>query len=74
MEVGLLLGLDYQEGSMKLSVMECNCHIHDISIDLDGGASWLYQGYVVTLWTLLRLLVLRLTTVTSISPTPTYKS
>ncbi|XP_071726025.1 putative BPI/LBP family protein At1g04970 [Rutidosis leptorrhynchoides] len=46
MEIGLVLGLDYQEGSMKLSVMECNCHIRDISIDLKEGASWLYQGIV----------------------------
>ncbi|KAI3769604.1 hypothetical protein L6452_00713 [Arctium lappa] len=44
--VGLTLGLDNQEGSLKLSTIECNCHIHDISIDLDGGASWLYQGIV----------------------------
>lgn len=44
--VDLKLGLDNQEGSLKLSTIECNCHIHDISIDLDGGASWLYQGIV----------------------------
>ncbi|KAJ0643942.1 putative bactericidal permeability-increasing protein, alpha/beta domain superfamily [Helianthus annuus] len=31
---------------MKLSNIESNCHIDDISIDLDGGASWLYQGFL----------------------------
>lgn len=46
MEIGLTLGLDNREGSMELSVSDCNCHIHDISISLDGGASWLYQGIV----------------------------
>ncbi|XP_071698914.1 putative BPI/LBP family protein At1g04970 [Rutidosis leptorrhynchoides] len=46
MEIGSLLSLDYEEGSMKLSVMECNCLIHYISVHLKGGASWLYQGIV----------------------------
>ena len=45
MEVGLTLGLENREGSMKLSVEDCGCHVEDISIKLDGGASWLYQGY-----------------------------
>ncbi|KAI3675175.1 hypothetical protein L1987_84761 [Smallanthus sonchifolius] len=44
MEMGVTLGFNIQGGSMKLSTIKCNCHIHDISIDLDGGASWLYQG------------------------------
>ncbi|KAD3066576.1 hypothetical protein R6Q59_019190 [Mikania micrantha] len=44
MEMVVTLGLDIQEGSMKLSKIKCNCHIHDITVDLDGGASWLYQG------------------------------
>ncbi|KAK9056788.1 hypothetical protein SSX86_024151 [Deinandra increscens subsp. villosa] len=44
MEMVVTLGLDIREGSLKLSTIECNCHIHDISVDLDGGASWLYQG------------------------------
>nr|XP_043621260.1 putative BPI/LBP family protein At1g04970 [Erigeron canadensis] len=46
MEIGIALGLDNQDGSLKLSMMECNCQIQDISINLDGGASWLYQGIV----------------------------
>ncbi|KAF8414183.1 hypothetical protein HHK36_002182 [Tetracentron sinense] len=46
MEVGLTLGLENQEGTMKLSLLECGCYVKDLSIDLDGGASWLYQGVV----------------------------
>lgn len=46
METSIKLGLHNQEGSLNLFVMECNCHMNDISIDLNGGASWLYQGYV----------------------------
>ncbi|KAL4555449.1 hypothetical protein LXL04_038068 [Taraxacum kok-saghyz] len=46
METGTKLGLHNQEGSLNLYVMECNCHMRDISIDLNGGASWLYQGIV----------------------------
>lgn len=47
LEVGLTLGLENHEGTLKLSLMECGCYVRDISIKLDGGASWLYQGYVV---------------------------
>lgn len=46
MEVGLTLGLENQEGALTLSLMDCGCHVNEISIILDGGASWLYQGYV----------------------------
>ncbi|RVW13343.1 putative BPI/LBP family protein [Vitis vinifera] len=46
MEVGLTLGLENREGSMKLSAKDCGCYVEDISIKLDGGASWLYQGVV----------------------------
>lgn len=45
MEVGVTLALNGQEGTLKLSVLECGCYVKDISIKLDGGASWLYQGY-----------------------------
>lgn len=45
MEVGITLGLENQEGSLKLVVKDYGCYIKDISIKLDGGASWLYQGY-----------------------------
>lgn len=45
MEIGLTLGLENQEGSLKLVLKDTGCYIKDISIKLDGGASWLYQGY-----------------------------
>jgi len=45
MEVGLTLGLENQEGSLKLKLKDCGSNVKDISIKLDGGASWLYQGY-----------------------------
>ncbi|KAL5126645.1 putative BPI/LBP family protein [Glycine soja] len=46
MEVGLTLGLENQEGSLKLKLKDCGSNVKDISIKLDGGASWLYQGIV----------------------------
>ncbi|KAK6149367.1 hypothetical protein DH2020_016892 [Rehmannia glutinosa] len=46
LEVGLTLSLKTLEGSLKLSLLECGCYVNDISINLDGGASWLYQGLV----------------------------
>ncbi|KAA8524775.1 hypothetical protein F0562_011198 [Nyssa sinensis] len=46
MEIGLTLGLENQGGALKLSLMKCDCHVKDISIILEGGASWLYQGMV----------------------------
>ncbi|KAK7276480.1 hypothetical protein RIF29_17620 [Crotalaria pallida] len=46
MEVGLTLGLENQEGSLKLKLKDCGSYVKDISIKLDGGASWLYQGVV----------------------------
>ncbi|KAJ4981501.1 hypothetical protein NE237_032338 [Protea cynaroides] len=44
MEVGLTLGLENRQGTLELSIMECGFYMKDISITLDGGASWLYQG------------------------------
>lgn len=46
MEVRLTLGLELQEETLKLFLLECGCSVQDISIKLDGGASWLYQGLV----------------------------
>lgn len=46
LEVGLTLGLENRQGTLKLSLMECGCYVKNISIKLDGGASWLYQGYL----------------------------
>ena len=45
MEVALTLGLENQEESLKLKLKDCGSNVKDISIKLDGGASWLYQGY-----------------------------
>ena len=49
MEVGVTLALTDQQGTLKLSVLDCGCYVKDISIKLDGGASWLYQGYAILL-------------------------
>ncbi|GMG98724.1 hypothetical protein Nepgr_000564 [Nepenthes gracilis] len=46
MQVGLTIGFGNQEGILKLSLLECGCFVEDINIKLDGGASWLYQGFV----------------------------
>ncbi|XP_050205807.1 putative BPI/LBP family protein At1g04970 [Mercurialis annua] len=46
MQVGLTLGLENQNGTLKLSLKDCGCYVKDISIKLDGGASWLYQGMI----------------------------
>ncbi|KAL6529456.1 hypothetical protein OROGR_015079 [Orobanche gracilis] len=46
LELGLTLSLKTLEGSLKLTILECGCYVNDISINLDGGASWLYQGLV----------------------------
>ncbi|KAK1273279.1 putative BPI/LBP family protein [Acorus gramineus] len=46
MEVGVSVGMEIQEGTLKLSVKEFGCYLEDISINLEGGASWFYQGFV----------------------------
>lgn len=46
MDVKINLGLEYEGGTLKLSPLECGCFVKDIAIILDGGLSWLYQGYV----------------------------
>ena len=45
MEVGLTLSLENQQGNLDLSLLQCGCYVKDISIELNGGASWLYQGF-----------------------------
>jgi len=45
MKVELKLGLENQEGYLDLKLKDCGSSVKDISIKLDGGASWLYQGY-----------------------------
>ncbi|KAI9074150.1 hypothetical protein K1719_043865 [Acacia pycnantha] len=44
MDIGLTLGMENQEESLKLVLKDTRCDIKDISIRLDG--SWLYQGMV----------------------------
>lgn len=44
LEVGLTLGLVNNDGYMKLSLLNSSCDVNNITIDLDGGASLLYQG------------------------------
>ncbi|XVE80455.1 hypothetical protein DITRI_Ditri14bG0141000 [Diplodiscus trichospermus] len=46
MEVVLNVAIINQEGTLKLILLECRCDVKDISIKVDGGASWLYQGIV----------------------------
>ncbi|KAL8509856.1 hypothetical protein ACS0TY_016903 [Phlomoides rotata] len=46
LEVGLTLSLKTIEGSLRLSLLECGCYVKNISIKVDGGASWLYQGLI----------------------------
>ena len=47
MEVGVSMGIKNQNGSLKLTVMECGCYMKELDITLNGGASWFYQVYVV---------------------------
>ncbi|KAK4355209.1 hypothetical protein RND71_024180 [Anisodus tanguticus] len=44
MDVGISFNLTNHQGSLMLSPLDCGCSVKDISIKLDGGASWLYQG------------------------------
>ncbi|PWA53399.1 lipid-binding serum glycoprotein family protein [Artemisia annua] len=46
MEIGLTLGLKNEEGTLRVSPLDCGCYVNYLSIVLDGGASWLYQGIV----------------------------
>ncbi|KAG9441728.1 hypothetical protein H6P81_017582 [Aristolochia fimbriata] len=46
MEIGLTIGMNIQEGTLKLDLLECGCYVKDMIITLDGGASWFYQGLV----------------------------
>lgn len=44
MQIGVTVALEDQEGTLKLNVLDCGCNVKDISVKLDGGASWLYQA------------------------------
>ena len=46
LEVGLTASMENKGGTMYLSVSESGCSVENISIVLEGGASWLYQGYL----------------------------
>ncbi|XP_010928142.1 putative BPI/LBP family protein At1g04970 isoform X1 [Elaeis guineensis] len=46
LEVGLTVGMENQNGTLELNVIECGCYVKDMVITLDGGASWFYQGFV----------------------------
>lgn len=50
MDVGLTISLRNDQGSLQLSVLECGSYVKDISIILEGGASWFYQGYKLALY------------------------
>lgn len=43
MQVGLTVNIRNQEGTLKLALLDYGCYVGDLSIKLDGGASWLYQ-------------------------------
>ncbi|KAL5075264.1 hypothetical protein RYX36_014248, partial [Vicia faba] len=43
MQVGLTLSLKNKEGHLKLSLLDHGCYVGDLSIKLDGRATWLYQ-------------------------------
>lgn len=47
MVVWLKAAVINEEGTLKLFLLDYECHVKDISINVDGGASWLYQGYAI---------------------------
>lgn len=47
MDAGVTVALENKAGTLKLSVLESGCHVRDLSIKMDGGASWFYQGYPI---------------------------
>lgn len=46
MEVGLTMSMKSNNGSLEFAVSDVSCSIEECVISLDGGASWLYQGYL----------------------------
>ncbi|XP_071723810.1 putative BPI/LBP family protein At1g04970 [Rutidosis leptorrhynchoides] len=46
MDIELTLGVENNQGTLNLNLMECSCSVKNISIKLVGGASWLYQGMI----------------------------
>lgn len=45
MEVRLTMSMKSNNGSLELTVSDVSCYIEECVISLNGGASWLYQGY-----------------------------
>ncbi|XP_020584347.1 putative BPI/LBP family protein At1g04970 [Phalaenopsis equestris] len=45
LEVNLTIRLENKKGTLALNVTQCGCYMEDINITLDGGVSWLYQGF-----------------------------
>ncbi|KAK7276894.1 hypothetical protein RIF29_18041 [Crotalaria pallida] len=48
LQVGLTVNLRNQEGTLKLILLDYGCEVGDLSINLSGGAAWLYQVLVDT--------------------------
>uniref|UniRef100_A0ACD6AK45 Uncharacterized protein n=1 Tax=Avena sativa TaxID=4498 RepID=A0ACD6AK45_AVESA len=46
MEVGITMEIKNYNGSLALNVSQCGCYVKNIDISLDGGSSWLYQGFI----------------------------
>lgn len=45
MDVKISVNLVNDDGSLKIALLESDCTVKSIGIDINGGASWLYQGY-----------------------------
>ena len=43
MQAGVTFTLVAHNGTLQLTVVECGTYIDDLDIQLQGGASWLYQ-------------------------------
>lgn len=48
MEIELKMSMKNQDGNLKLTLLHCECNMKELFITLEGGTSWLYQGYAYT--------------------------
>lgn len=46
MDVKTTVTLVDDNGSLKLASRDSDCTVQNIDIHINGGASWLYQGYI----------------------------
>ncbi|KAF7831337.1 pectinesterase QRT1-like [Senna tora] len=46
MQMGLTADLKNQEGTLQLVLLDYGCYVGELSIKVEGGASWLYQRIV----------------------------